>query len=212
MTNITEQARVSDGTEIARTEKEDDPRAAKFVTAYLANRCNARQAALATGSTEASAGVTGHRMLKKDNVRRLIQERLAEKGLTEERLLVELIDVGLEATLEGFWDFLDTGSKPDPKDLRRAKSMTVSTVKTTTKSKTGVETTTTKTTRRVELHDRVSVLQKLLEHVAGVQGDNVPEGGGEIRQTIFEYIRAKVRSVDIGLPSGVPAEPKDDSS
>ena len=186
---------------VLKTTEKDNPEHVTFVTALLSNGFNARQAALTLGRTPNSAGVLGHRLLKNDKVRVLIQQALAERGLTEDRMLMELIDIALNGSLEDFWPFLDSGAKPSPKAMRRAKAMTITT--TTTTAKDGSST--SRTTRRVELHDRVAVIHKLLDRIAGVVADTVPEGGGEIRETIFEYIRSKVRRIDVGLPSGVAA-------
>ena len=62
-----------------------------FVDAYL-GKCflNATRAAIAAGYSRNSAGVSGHRLLTKANIREQINEELAKNAVPKERILARL--------------------------------------------------------------------------------------------------------------------------
>ena len=70
------------------------PRQANFISEYLKTG-NATRAAIDAGYPESSAHVTGARLLKNAKVKAAVGDRLHTAGLTVERVLLELMRLGL---------------------------------------------------------------------------------------------------------------------
>ena len=64
-----------------------------FVEAYLANP-NATEAARRAGYSEKTAYSQGQRLLKNVEIRRLVESRIEEAGMTADEVLRELSDIG----------------------------------------------------------------------------------------------------------------------
>lgn len=81
-----------------------------FVTEYLA--CwNASEAARRAGYSEASARVTGHRLLTDANISEEIQRRVSEKAMTADEVLIRLAEQA-RGTMDDFLTARDGIKKP----------------------------------------------------------------------------------------------------
>lgn len=82
-----------------------------FVTEYLACSKNLSEATRRPGYSEASAGVTGHRLLTDANISEEIQRRVSEKAMTADEVFIRLAEQA-RGTMDDFLTARDGIKKP----------------------------------------------------------------------------------------------------
>lgn len=180
------------------------PRQEAFVQEYLID-LNATQAAIRAGYSAHSASEIGRQLLEKTGVAEAVArakaERSARIGLTADRVLQELADVGF-AKLD---DFAEWG--PDRFALRESSAVNARAVQSVTIKKTTVttedETEITKTEQGIKLHDKISALKLLGQHI-GMFPDR-----REIANAPGEAFNVEVRPVDYRTALGPFLPPAD---
>ena len=133
-----------------------DTKQLAFVEAYL-RHFNASRAAIEAGYSEKSAYSQGHRLLKKAEIRAVIESRLAEAAMSADEVLTRLSDMARA----DIGDFLDL-------DIQRLKrhpqSRLLKRVKRTIKTRVIGEVEETTEVIEIELHDPQSALVQLGRH------------------------------------------------
>lgn len=148
----------------------------RFCEEYLVD-LNGKQAAIRAGYTEKRAEITASELLNNAEVKQFIQEKqkeLSEKtGITAERILQELADIGFN----NMKDFVNgNNSVLELKYLDKRKTAAVSKVKTTVTSRTvfenGKPSAVTETTTELAMHNKIAALELMGKHIGLFEKDN----------------------------------------
>lgn len=152
-----------------------------FVLEYLRNGFNATRAALTAGYKKDSARQTASENLSKPDIAVAIKEELGRRGITAERVKVAVAEIAFGGDLADFDDFLKGKAS-----LGKLRESGVSThlLKSASRRQTKDG-----ESRRVELHDRLGALEKLLK-IMGMMTDRIEHAG----------------AVATGMPPGVKPE------
>jgi phage terminase small subunit len=145
----------------------------RFCEEYVVD-LNATQAAIRAGYSEKTANEQGSQNLAKLSVQEYIkelQQQLSEKtGITAERVLQELADIGFH----NIKDFINGGNSVlELKTIDKRKTAAVASIKTTIRgSVEGPETTT-----EIKLHNKIAALELIGKHIGLFEKDNTQKKG-----------------------------------
>lgn len=138
---------------------------------------NGKQAAIRAGYSEKTAENQASRLLSNVKVQQYVQElqkELSEKtGITAERILQELSDIGFN----NMKDFVNgNNSILELKYLDKRKTSAVSKVKTTVTTRTvfenGKPSAVTETTTELAMHNKITALELMGKHIGLFEKDN----------------------------------------
>lgn len=148
----------------------------KFADSYLIN-FNATKAAIDAGYSEATAGQTGYKLLRREDIQQYLAERRAalsaSTGVTLERTIAELARVAFA----DMRDVLDWGVKPvqvadnleidmayaEPKNSASLSPDVAAAVAEVNQGKAGF---------KIKLHSKTNALDMLMKHLGGYERDN----------------------------------------
>jgi phage terminase small subunit len=191
------------------------PQQQTFCEEYAKDK-NGVRAALAAGLSETyfAASVTASRLLKTVEIRTAIRRILK---IQAKRLKTEVPDVVREWAIIGRADVTDYVTDQDGKvttapGVPKAALRAVKKVKQTKTERLKDSELTVVTVTEIDLHDKLSALSKLFEHLHGVLPGEKPSGGGipiEYAVEFAEFVAARnaARAAAVGA-SGVPVVPE----
>jgi phage terminase small subunit len=140
-----------------------------FVSAYLTNGFNGRQAAIAAGYSEETATEMAYENLRKPHIKKYIEEhrkKMEQKtSITVEKVIAELAKVGFS----NIQDFITADNElRDVSKIKRSKAAAVSSIKRKKRTyypEEGDPITTEEV--EIKLHSKLSALDMIMRHVGG---------------------------------------------